>query len=560
MAQQKDSAIQRTPEERIGTTVLLETEYANKCIGGGSGFFIAPDKFATNIHVLTGTAAITAKCSETETVYTVEGIVAFDDKNDLAVLKIAEKGTPFPLGDSRPVRKGDRVCLIGYPKKKATSVDGTVHGVRNNGKRLLIDFKPSAGPGYSGGPVLNSKGEVIAVAQSGYTSLPERGKTVSASVLKLLLTETQAVEPLDVWQRYPQIHAYVIVSAGDRNRACGEYKAAITHYDTALQLNPALSNVYISRAQVKIALGKHDEALADLRAGHKLEAERLSFSGFGVFLSDRWKSVKFFLKSLSLRPRMCLSAKLKRLLIKLFPELPEECNERGNAKYKLDDFTGAIAGYSVAISLNPEYDRAYLNRGLAKYKLDNFAGAIADYNNAIELNPEDDKAYLNRGVAKRQLGNYKGAITDYDNAIKLNPKADTYYRRGLAKKALRDLEGAITDYDNAIKLNPENDSAYFQRGFAKRKLGDCEGAITDYDNAIKLNPEYATAHNNRGYAKYKLDDCEGAIADYDNAIKLNPEYATAYKNRGRAKKALGHHEEAEADLAKAKELDIGTQK
>ena len=555
MEQERDNSLQQSLKELIDSTVFLETKYANKCLGGGSGFFIAPDKFVTNIHVLIGTAAITAKCSETETDYTIEGIVAFDDKNDLAVLKIAEKGTPFPIGDSSTVRKGDRVCLIGYPKKKARSVEGTVHSVRNNGKHLWVDFESSAGPGYSGGPLLNAKGEVIAVAQSGYASLPDRGKTISANVLKPLLTETQAVESLDVWQRHPQIHAYVIASAGDRNRVSGEYKTAIAHYDTALQLNPALSNVYTNRAQVKSLLGKHDEALADSRAALKFESERLSFSRFDAFLSDRWKIAKLFLRSLYLKPRMRLGDKLRKLLINLDPEYPKQYNEQGNAKSKLDDFAGAIADYNIAIHLNPEYNIAYFNRGLAKFKLGDFAGAIADYNNAIELNLEGDKAYLNRGLAKRKLGNYKGAIIDYDNAIKLNPKAYTYYTRGLAKKALRDFEGAIADYDDAIKLDPEYESAYFNRGYAKRKLGDCEGAIDDYNDAIKLNPEYATAHHNRGYAKYKLNDFEGAIADYDNAIKLNPEYALAYKNRGRAKKALGQGKEAKADFRKAKELD-----
>ena len=72
----------------------------------GSGFFVAPDKIVTNIHVLADATTVTAKSVDAEIVYTIEGIIAFDDINDLVVLKIAEEDTPFPISASNIVRKG----------------------------------------------------------------------------------------------------------------------------------------------------------------------------------------------------------------------------------------------------------------------------------------------------------------------------------------------------------------------------------------------------------------------------------------------------------------------
>ncbi len=119
MENEKDEAPQQNTTETQGTTVLLEKKSINPFKRSrGSGFFIAPDKIATNIHVLTGAGTVSVKCVATNTVYTIEGIVAFDDTNDIVILKIAENGIPFPLGDSNTVQCGDTVCAIGHSARK----------------------------------------------------------------------------------------------------------------------------------------------------------------------------------------------------------------------------------------------------------------------------------------------------------------------------------------------------------------------------------------------------------------------------------------------------------
>ena len=220
----------------------------------------------------------------------------------------------------------------------------------------------------------------------------------------------------------------------------------------------------------------------------------------------------------------------------------------GNAKYELEDYVGAIAGYSMAIQLKPDLAEAYVNRGVAKADLGQHVAAIVDYNIAIKINPNDAKAYNNRGSVKHHLGEYVAAIADCDIAIKINPNyADAYYNRGVVKADLGQNIAAIADYDNAIKINPDYADAYNNRGVAKADLGQNIAAIADYDNAIKINPNDAKAYNNRGIAKRRLGKYIAAIADYDNAIKINPDYADAYNNRGNVKRRLGKYVAAIAD-------------
>lgn len=59
------------------------------------------------------------KCIKTEVTYTVEGVIGYDDINDLAVLKTTEAATPFPIGNSRKIRKGHILSLLTYREEYA---------------------------------------------------------------------------------------------------------------------------------------------------------------------------------------------------------------------------------------------------------------------------------------------------------------------------------------------------------------------------------------------------------------------------------------------------------
>jgi tetratricopeptide (TPR) repeat protein len=137
----------------------------------------------------------------------------------------------------------------------------------------------------------------------------------------------------------------------------------------------------------------------------------------------------------------------------------------------------------------------YYRKGNARYDLGDYQGAIDDYNQALKLDPNNAKAYYNRGIARSDLGDNQGAIDDYTQAIKLDP-------------------------NNAYAYNTNNAYAYNNRGFARYNLGDKQGAIDDYTQAIKLDPNNAYAYNNRGFARYNLGDNQGAMDDLQKAAEL----------------------------------------
>ena len=572
MEAKKDEVFQQIVENSKAATLCLKAKYAaGQKISIGSGFFVEQDKIVTNIHVLAGKTkvlAITAKQLETEsasiyhrsaqavrnmilrlfqgnrlqvgketTIYTIEGVTAFDAENDLALLKVAETGVPLPLGNSDVLQRGEKVYGVGYSGgSEYKGMVGTILSAPNSDKPLQITFElpPNYSGGHSGGPVLNSKNEVIGVAVSGTVTVSSDGDEVTATTdsstvipltaLKALLTNSGKVEPLVTWQKRPLIQAYVLEAQGDEQLAQKNPKAAIAHYDTALTLNPNFARAYFNRALAKDLHGDSEGAIADYDNA-----------------------------------------------IRLAPEDTIAYNNRGHVKSELGDVEGAIADYDNAIRLNPEDAAAYNYRGIEKAKLgeskanqaeiaaaqQHYQDAIRDWTQAIKLDSEHVPAYNNRGRAKRHLGKfaasqgntttaqqyYQAAIDDYTHVLELNPEdAAAYNHRGIVKRHLGDTEGAIDDYNNAIRRNPADIAAYNNRGIAKAHLGDTEGAIDDYDNAIRINSEDAAAYNNRGIAKRHLGDVEGAIDDYNNAIRINPGYTEAYNNRAVAKSDLGDSE------------------
>ncbi len=479
MEKERDNLSQQNLDKIIGTTVLMESKYENENITAiGTGFFIEPDKIVTNVHVLAGATTVTPKSIDTEAVYTVEGITAFDDINDLAILKIVEEGTPFPIGDSKKVRKGEHVCVIGYPEKKVSTVEGSVHSIRNSGKHLWLNFKLSEG--NSGGPVLNAKGEVIAIATAASMSFDnsttDKNRTISSKVLKLLLKKIGGVEPLDVWQRRSRIRAYIKAYKGDETREQGEYKEAIDHYDFALKLNPYLENIYNNRAAAKILVGRYDEAYTDLLTALRLNPERFNFTGIGVFLAWKWEIVKIFSFRLSIKFIRNVLGKggwfALRGVVKF--RLAKARVEQGNIMEAGNLYRAGIDNFTEAINQEPKRGKFYNTRGWMKY----FLGKL-------ETEQENEKE------AQRL---YHEAISDADEALHLKAKNAKYkaayhHTRGAAKASLNDHNAAIEDFDESIRLRPKKALYYHDRGLSKQALGQHEAAEVDFDKAKELDPE-----------------------------------------------------------------------
>jgi S1-C subfamily serine protease len=141
----------------------------------GTGFlFSAKDYVITNWHVVRGTKNIKVKFLNGET---IEAEVALKDpQNDIAFLKLRRQPqlpqSSLRIGDSSNMKMGDKVFTIGYPAhflmgnnpKYTEGVVNATSGLQDD--PTLFQISVQIQPGNSGGPLFNSKGEVIGITQA----------------------------------------------------------------------------------------------------------------------------------------------------------------------------------------------------------------------------------------------------------------------------------------------------------------------------------------------------------------------------------------------------------
>ena len=486
-----------TEEVKSSTVRVVYGERDSTMIS--SSFFVADDKIVTNIHVV-ATADLASLHVRTDNAdYTIQGVTAYDVQNDLVILQISGTGAPLVLGNSDTVSSGETVfCVgyVGYPADRFNIMETTVLSERLSGVWLRVT--PNSPGGNSGGPVLNTEGEVIGINVAGNGPI---GYAVESNALKKLLDRSGTIEPLAEWQTRDTIRAFSYLGQASSAFYNADYAGAIEAIDKFFTINPThtpISMRYGNRGYAKTLLGhsKFDKDAPDIAQQYYREA------------------IQNLDRSISITPTDT-PAYFKRGYAKTLLGHAEIIT--GHTAVAQQHYRAAIEDFDKAIGIYPKFP-AYAERGTVKVAL-----GISE---------------ANRGHTAEAQQYYHAAIEDFDEAI-LYDRYDTYAYiiRGYTKICLADFEADKGNMENARNLY--------------------ESAITDTDtkSAAQLDTKNPYAYHTLGVAKAKLDDYTAAIDGFSKAISLKPDFAEAYYNRAVAKKMLGQKDAAKVDFKKAKELD-----
>ena len=254
VAKKPEAPIVSGTSEKLKDAVVRVVGLLGTKIYNGSGFFVGPDKIATNIHVVAHPGPIFVKLVDRETVWAVEGVTAYDIEKDLVILKISGEGMPLPLGDSDIVRRGESISVVGFPAGMYKVMTGTVRNTRSSDKRILTTADTAGGS--SGGPLLNSKGQVIGIHVA-------RDEAIPSNALKALLSQSTQVEPIEQWHKRQLIRAYAYFMLGKTKFAAKDYDDGMINLDKAIQMNPEFIYAYYARGLAKSELGDYNGATVD---------------------------------------------------------------------------------------------------------------------------------------------------------------------------------------------------------------------------------------------------------------------------------------------------------
>jgi S1-C subfamily serine protease len=157
--------------ERLRPAVVNLRAGTGRRSGSGSGVLFAPDGFLlTNHHVVQGQARVRVRLSSGEEL--PGRVVGNDPWTDIAVVQAEGETLPHAtLGDSNSLRVGQLVVAIGSPLGfESTVTAGVVSAVGRTLRSItghlvdnVIQTDAALNPGNSGGPLVDSRGQVIGI-------------------------------------------------------------------------------------------------------------------------------------------------------------------------------------------------------------------------------------------------------------------------------------------------------------------------------------------------------------------------------------------------------------
>jgi S1-C subfamily serine protease len=170
---QPEAGISQSVFPVIETFTVRLTGDAQECKQSvsGSGFYFAPGRLLTNAHVVAGVQDLQVRLTGVEN--SVPGqVIYFDPEKDVAVIATQELDTRVSLFARGQAEVGDNAAVAGYPG----GGDLTVTPARISGilsargeniygdigvQRQVYSLRSNVTPGNSGGPLVNSDGQVL---------------------------------------------------------------------------------------------------------------------------------------------------------------------------------------------------------------------------------------------------------------------------------------------------------------------------------------------------------------------------------------------------------------
>ena len=321
----------------------------------------------------------------------------------------------------------------------------------------------------------------------------------------------------------------------------GKVQEALPFFKTALEVNPNITQYWLSYIDALIKLDKIDDAKAVF---DEAKSKGIKGDGFDQIesrlaivaqMQSNQTNKEILDKAIELRENGKYNEAIDLLLnqkgkFSSDPNLPALLSHL----YILnEDLEKALIYLENAKSIDPNIASVGWNetRLLLKQKKIDEALVVARKTN--KLFPEDIEGMNILGSCLRANNRFGESLKYLNKAIELNPNyAEAYNNMGLVLKDQGKFDEAIEAHKKCISLKPFRAEAYNNLGNTLKEQGGFDQALENYNKAILLKPDYPDAYNNVGLMLHYQDKSYEAIKTYKKAISLKPDYAEAHQNLG----------------------------
>ncbi len=508
----------KTFESYAASVITLAFYGENKeILFEGSGFVVEKGVLLTSYLPVSQSRSIVGKNIKGKKIK-VQGVLGVDKNYCIALLKIKGKTPPLPLGNSDELEIGKEVMAIGINESGIIGgYEGKISNIHElSSTQKVIEDSLSVPQNYSGGPVINTNGQVIgmtiflerrlkfivpsnvlkAVQQGTLVKfkkwqLEEYLKTTEAASLAgkiaVKLDETGMAEkylkrvlmtdPMNI-----EIN-YLLASNYSRQR---NYEAAVTAFQKVIEMNDKKDEAHLGLGLVYLSMRRYKEALPPLEKAIQLNSDYAEYS-----------------------------------------------YQIGNIYESLKDYTKACVAYERFIDSKPEKPlEAYYHLGLCRRELGEYEKAITAFQGALKGNPQDVKINQDLAQSFRKAAQYEKAAEIYEFLAQLNPKEATlYYRTILSMYSEAKMhDKAIEASKSLIKLDPSNADAVYNLGYMYSTLKRYREAIQTFKSALELRPNFEYAYANLGNCYFQVKNYSQAVWAYRKLVEIAPENTDAWFN------------------------------
>lgn len=553
----------------------------------GSGFAVMDNEIIVTCYDLVSNAYTVEGRNFKGKKIKVEGIITVNRDLNIALLKIKGKIPSLSLGNSDKLEMGNRIFALGGKEGKDITVsEGTIMN--------FMEFKPgqrvvkaslSYKEGFSGGPLLGLKGEVLGVTVdlgkglqfiipvNRVKPLIKRGKIVNfknwkhenylsshqgaflAGRLFLLLDEPGKARLYleKVVKANPNnIEAYADLASA--NAQLRYFESAISAYKKIIQLDPNREDAHYGLGLVYLKIpSRQRDAISPLKKAIELNPRNIdAYYQLGNAyeeLREFEKAVEMYKGYLSLNPESTWAGYLRlgvctkeigqyEETIKAFQEALKEKPDDVSINLKLaetyqiaEQYDNAAEAYRKLAEINPDEATAYYGMVVKMYDgIGMFEKAIEAANKIVEFNPDSELAVYNLGIMYSKLEKYDDAIKTFRKALTINPNYDiAYYNIGLNYFNLKKFKEAVDAFKNFVEITPDNADAWYNIGVGYMQIKNFEAALHPLRKSIELRPDYGLALYNLAICYLNLKDSYSARDVYKKLVNIDPDLANKLK-------------------------------